>query len=237
LKNRYRQWIAEIFASLTGGTNWEVQFDREAMEELISLAPPGIDEIAALSAVSNFLEQRTYTSVILDTAPTGHLLRFLELPNIALEWVRTFLRLLLKYREMVTSSTVAEELIALSKNIKRVIAILTDPVNCEFIAVAIPERMSLAETARLVEGVEKLHVSFTSVIINNLIPEDAASSCEFCSARRAFERRHVDAFRRKFGSAASIVVAPQHTSEIRGSHRLREFIDSWTGAAAMKGHA
>ena len=51
------------FAALTGG-NWQVQFDREAMQELISLAPPGIDEIAALSAVSDFLQQGTYTSVI-----------------------------------------------------------------------------------------------------------------------------------------------------------------------------
>jgi arsenite-transporting ATPase len=120
-----------------------VQFDREAMQELISLAPPGIDEIAALSAISDFLTDGTYTSVVLDTAPTGHLLRFLELPGIALEWVRTFLRLLLKYRELVTSSAVAEELIALSRNIKRVIAILTNPSDCEFMAVAIPERMSV----------------------------------------------------------------------------------------------
>ncbi len=237
LKNRYRQWIEEIFTSITGGTNWNVQFDREAMQELISLAPPGIDEIAALSSVSDFLEKRTYTSIILDTAPTGHLLRFLQLPTIALEWVRTFLRLLLKYREMFTSSSVAEELIALSKSIKRVIAILTDPALCDFVAVAIPERMSLAETARLVEGIEALHVNFGVVVINNIIPDDAAGSCAFCSNRRASERRYIDAFRRKFASAAQIVMAPQHVAEIRGVRRLREFTASWTVRAAKKGTA
>jgi arsenite-transporting ATPase len=84
LKTRYRKWVDEIFISLTGGTNWQIQFDREAMQDLISLAPPGIDEIAALSAVSDFLETGVYTSVVLDSAPTGHLLRFLELPGVAL---------------------------------------------------------------------------------------------------------------------------------------------------------
>src|SRR5439155_27375324 len=140
---------------------------------------------------------------ILDTAPTGHLLRFLQLPDIALQWVRTFLRLLLKYREMAASPGVAEELIALSKNIKRVIAILTNPTDCEFMAVAIPERMSLAETARLVEGIEKLHVSFGQVVINNAIPESAAAHCEFCHGRRASQRKHIDAFRRKFAADAT----------------------------------
>src|SRR5205823_1420586 len=147
-----------------------------------------------------------------------------------------FLRLLLKYREIVTSSTVAEELIALSKSIKRVIAILTDPMQCEFIAVAIPERMSLLETARLVEAIERLQVKFGSLLINNIVPEDAARSCAFCSSRRSFEWRCIDGFRRKFASAASVFVAPQQASEIHGAHRLRDFIESWTADAAKKGH-
>src|SRR5205085_10362521 len=135
LKSRYRAWTDELFASLAGGSHWEIQFDREAMRELVSLAPPGIDEIAALSAISDLVDENSYTTIVLDTAPTGHLLRFLGLPEVALSWVRTFLRLLLKYQNVVRSSSVAEELIALSKSIKRVIALLTDEDACEFIGV------------------------------------------------------------------------------------------------------
>jgi len=237
LKLRYRKWVDEIFASITGGSNWQIQFDREAMQELISLAPPGIDEIAALSAISDFLEQGAYTSVVLDTAPTGHLLRFLELPNIALQWVRTFLRLLLKYREFVTSTEVAEELIKLSKDIKRVIAILTNPADCEFIAVAIPERMSLNETARLIEGIERLHVSFRYAIVNNVIPEAAAESCDFCSRRRASQRRQIDAFRKSVGARAGLIIAPQHPHDIHGAEQLKEYLISWSATRAAKGHA
>ncbi|HEV2762782.1 MAG TPA: TRC40/GET3/ArsA family transport-energizing ATPase, partial [Pyrinomonadaceae bacterium] len=87
LKERYRSWTDALFESLTGGSRWEVKFDREAMRELVALAPPGIDEIAALSGISDLLEEGRYASIVLDTAPTGHLLRFLELPDIALSWV------------------------------------------------------------------------------------------------------------------------------------------------------
>ena len=232
LKKRYHKWIEEIFTSLTGGSNWEVQFDREAMQQLIALAPPGIDEISALSSVSDFLENGTYTSVILDTAPTGHLLRFLELPGIALEWVRTFLRLLLKYREFVSSSAVAEELIKLSKDIKRVIGILTNASECEFMAVAMAEKMSLEETGRLVDGVTKLGIRFEQVVINNIIPGKAAEACTFCAERAESQRRHIDAFSKEFQPAARIIVAPQHTSDIRGPVRLRRFLKSWTALPA-----
>ena len=233
LKERYRKWIEEIFASLTGG-HWQVQFDREAMQELISLAPPGIDEISALSAVSDFLQQGTYTSVILDTAPTGHLLRFLELPTVALEWVRTFIRLLLKYREFVSSAEVAQELIKLSKDIKRVIATLTDPTQCEFIAVTIPERMSLLETERLIEGIERLHVNFDRVLVNNVIPQAAAEGCGFCATRRSAQQHDLDEFRGRLRSAATILSAPQHRQEVRGSRRLAAHFETWTVLPAVK---
>ncbi|MDQ3821271.1 MAG: ArsA family ATPase, partial [Acidobacteriota bacterium] len=82
LKRRYRDWTDELFASLGGGSRWEIQFDREALRELIELTPPGIDEIAALSAISDLVDESRYTMIVLDTAPTGHLLRFLELPGV-----------------------------------------------------------------------------------------------------------------------------------------------------------
>src|SRR5262249_17514602 len=45
LKQRYRSWTDELFASLSGGSRMEIKFDGEAMRELVDLTPPGIDEI------------------------------------------------------------------------------------------------------------------------------------------------------------------------------------------------
>jgi arsenite-transporting ATPase len=227
LKTRYRAWTDELFAQLTGSSRWEIQFDREAMRELVALAPPGIDEIAALSAISDLLDESGYTTIVLDTAPTGHLVRFLELPEIVLSWVRAFLKLLLKYREVVRASGVAEELIALSKSIKRVSALLTDAEQCEFIGVAIPERMSLEETVRLAESLERLGIPMRRLLINGVVPEEAASGCDFCAARRQAQRSVLREFRRKLGRGVELFVAPQQPVEIRGAMRLKEHFKAW----------
>jgi arsenite-transporting ATPase len=165
LKDRYRTWTDELFASLSGGSRMEIKFDREAMRELVELTPPGIDEIAALGTISDLLDSERYHTIVLDTAPTGHLIRFLELPQVALSWIRTFMKLLLKYKDVMRADQVAEELVALSKSIKKVLALLTDAERCEFVGVAIPERMSLEETMDLAKSLERLDVPLRKLLI------------------------------------------------------------------------
>jgi arsenite-transporting ATPase len=230
LKERYRRWTDELFESLTGGSRFEVQFDREAMRELVALAPPGIDEIAALSAVSDLLDEGAYTTIVLDTAPTGHLLRFLELPDVALAWIRTFIKLLLKYKNVVRWGGVAEELVALSKSIKRVAALLTDATESEFVGVAIPERMSLAETVRLFESLERLQVPMSRLVINNVVPEEATAGCDFCAARRRAQMPVVEEFRRALKNVR-LLLAPQRPGEVRGPEALREHFAAWRALA------
>jgi arsenite-transporting ATPase len=227
LKERYRRWTDELFESLAGGSRFEVKFDREAMRELVSLAPPGMDEIAALSAVSDLIDAGEYSTIVLDTAPTGHLLRFLELPGVALAWVRTFIKLLLKYRNVVRWDGVAEELVALSKSIKRVAALMSDAGACEFAGVAIPEHMSLEETLRLAEGLRRLKVPMRSLLVNNVVTAGAARACDFCAARRREQQKVVKDFRRAFGEGVEIYTAPQHPSEVRGRASLEAHFESW----------
>jgi arsenite-transporting ATPase len=234
LKNRYRAWTDELFAQLTGSSGWEIQFDREAMRELVSLAPPGVDEIAALSAISDLIGENGYTTIVLDTAPTGHLIRFLELPGVALSWVRMFIKLLLKYKNVVRSSGVAEELIALSKNIKRVAALLTDPHECEFVGVAIPERMSLEETIALDAQLERLKVPMRRLLINMIVPEEAAVACAFCATRRQGQENIIEAFQQRFKGAGYLFLAPQASHEVRGPKRLREHFAHWRQLSAVR---
>jgi arsenite/tail-anchored protein-transporting ATPase len=226
LKERYRRWTDELFESLTGGSRWEVQFDREAMRELIALAPPGIDEIAALSTVSDLIDEGRYTTIVLDTAPTGHLLRFLELPEVALAWVRTFIKLLLKYKNVVRWGGVAEELVALSKSIKRVAALLADAEHCEFVGVAIPERMSLEETARLTARLEHLRVPLRRLVVNNVLTEEAARACDFCAARRRSQTPVVGEFGKRL-PGVELFLAPERAGEVRGRESLLEHFRGW----------
>jgi arsenite-transporting ATPase len=227
LKQRYRSWTDELFGSLASGSSLEIKFDREAMRELVELTPPGIDEIAALGAISDLLDENQYRSIVLDTAPTGHLIRFLELPQIALSWVRTFIKLLLKYQHIVHASQVAEELIELSKRIKRVLALLTDSTLCEFVGVAIPERMSLEETIDLRDALQRLSVPMRKLLVNGIVPTEGAATCHFCNSRRGGQDLVVKSFRKQFGGSVELFVAPQQNQDIRGVDLLLKHIQAW----------
>ncbi|HYV83494.1 MAG TPA: ArsA family ATPase [Pyrinomonadaceae bacterium] len=237
LKERYRTWTDELFASLSGGSRMEIKFDREAMRELVELTPPGIDEIAALGTISDLLDLEQYQTLVLDTAPTGHLIRFLELPQVALSWIRTFIKLLLKYKDVMRANQVAEELVAMSKSIKKVIALLTDPERCEFVGVAIPERMSLEETVDLAKSLEKLNVPMSKLLINGVVP---VNDCKFCRTRRKMQEHVMEEFQAKFRRrAVELFVAPQQPHEITGPKDLVGHFQAWkkysrNGAAAQR---
>jgi arsenite-transporting ATPase len=235
LKQRYRSWTDDLFASLSGGSRMEIKFDREAMRELVELTPPGIDEIAALGTISDLLDEERYQTMILDTAPTGHLIRFLELPQVALSWIRTFIKLLLKYKDVMRANEVAEELVGLSKSIKKVIALFTDPERCEFVGVAIPERMSLEETRDLAKSLETLKVPMRKLLINGVVPEN---ECKFCRSRRKLQQEVIDEFRKRF-RGVEIFLAPQQPHEVRGANSLRQHFKAWedfsrSGAKAQR---
>ena len=224
LKQRYRSWTDELFASLTGNSKMEIKFDREAMRELVELTPPGIDEIAALGTISDLLDSERYNTIVLDTAPTGHLIRFLELPQVALSWIRTFMKLLLKYQNVLRANQVAEELVALSKSIKKVLALMTDAERCEFVGVAIPERMSLEESIDLAKSLEKLNVPMRKLLINGVTP--VQTNCKFCKSRRKMQDEVIAKFKTRFRSV-EMFVAPQQAHEIRGADSLLKHFEAW----------
>jgi arsenite-transporting ATPase len=225
LKQRYRSWTDELFASLSGGSRMEIKFDREAMRELVELTPPGIDEIAAMGTISDLLDSERYHTIILDTAPTGHLIRFLELPQVALSWIRTFMKLLLKYQHVLRANQVAEELVALSKSIKKVLALLTNAERCEFVGVAIPERMSLEETVDLAKSLEKLEVPLNKLLINGIAP---VVGCSFCKSRRKMQNEVIDEFGSRLRRRTiELFVAPQQPHEIRGAEDLLRHFEAW----------
>src|SRR5512138_238319 len=55
--------------------------DRDDIDGLIDATLPGIDETMALLALADLADRSDWQRVILDTAPTGHTLRLLALPE------------------------------------------------------------------------------------------------------------------------------------------------------------
>lgn len=188
LKRAYVEEINEVFNSFLSGA-FNIEFDRQVMEELISLTPPGLDELMALMKIMDFIDAGQFDRYVLDLAPTGHALRFLETPTVVRQWFITFFRLLLKYQGIASLSKVAELLRQRSKQLRKVQQLLFDPEQCQFITVTIPEAMAVLETKRLVNRLAGLKIPCNLVVTNMLVP---ARDCPFCSTVRAGQQSYLE---------------------------------------------
>lgn len=227
LKRDYADEMEGVFTALTGETMIDLTFDREVMERVLDLAPPGLDEVLALTRIIALLDRGQYDVFILDTAPTGHLLRFLETPELIEEWLKTFFGLFLKYREVFRLPRVSKELVELSKRVKRFRRMLADPALAALVAVAIPTVMAYEETRDLVAACERMGVAIPILFVNLVTPP---SSCPTCSA---LSREEASLLRRYEGGVANqhcAVVFQQ--GDLRDLERLRVL-----GRALYRGHA
>ena len=223
----YRRNIEDVFKKFVSG-GADVKFDREVIREMISLSPPGLDELMALIEVMDLWED--YDLFILDTAPTGHLLRFLEMPELARDYIKVMLRILIKYKAVMRLSETAEKLLKLSKNIRRVQQTLTDPARAEFVAVTIPTRMALAETRRLLERIGKLGIPCRHLAINMVIPP---TKCDFCEARGAEEQQQLKEAAALVPEGTVVTEVPLFPHPISGLEDLRTLADAVYGPTAV----
>jgi len=170
----FEAWRGRHHDELGGALGAFAGESREAVEKLLDITPPGLDELVALSSILDaVLESQpgqpgstTGGLVVVDTAPTGHALRLLEAPELVLEWDRALLSILLKYREAVSLGRLASELVELSKSLKRLLALLRDPARARFVAVSRDAELPRRETLRLLEELRRLTISVPAVIIN-----------------------------------------------------------------------
>ncbi len=58
IRARYTQAIDQVFDRLGGGGNFDAAHDRSVMQSLIDLAPPGLDELAAVLEITDAITRR-----------------------------------------------------------------------------------------------------------------------------------------------------------------------------------
>ena len=183
LRDEYQDRIDSMFDAIVR-RGVDADRDRRIMRDLLALAPPGIDELFALSLLGDVLFERRFSRVIVDPAPTGHLLRLLEMPAIALDWTHRLMRLMLKYREAVGLGTAAEELLAFAKRTRSLDALLHDSSRSGVMIAALDEPVVRAETTRLAAAIVALGVDVIGVVWNRVT--NAVSPLPESSARRQF---------------------------------------------------
>jgi len=205
-----------------------------AASGLIDLAPPGIDELFGLVSI---LEPGPlpYDLIVIDTAPTGHALRLLEMPEIAREWVGVLLRVLLKYRDLVRPGRLATELVDISKSIRAVQALMRDPRRAHFLVVSRAAVLPRLETERLLDRLRRLHLDVPLLIVNALTV--APGRCVHCRATAAAERRELPRLkrvcRRRFPECA-IIQTPLIAPPPRGVAALERWARDWVATNDRK---
>lgn len=209
----------------------------EDIQDMASMSPPGIDEAFALMKVLEFIEtEHDYDLVIFDTAPTGHTLRFLSLPETLSGWIGKLLKMRLKLgnlmglmKSLFTSAeknkdNSLEVLERLKESILKARDDLTNPMINSFVVVMIPEEMAISETGRLLNELYKYNIPVSNVVVNNLyLDED--DLCDFCISRRKMQHRNLvkikEVFEKGFGK--NLIEIPLFREEIREYNKLKEF--------------
>ena len=228
-RRRYLDAVGEVFDALRGDSSFDPTFDRTVVEDLIDLAPPGLDELFGLLEVVDALD-RSYDTVVVDTAPTGHALRLLEMPESALEWVHAFMEILLKYRKVIGLGDLGADLVALARDLRRLQALLRDPDRARALVVTRAAALPRLETARLVRALHRLGVSVGGVIVNALTSTTGRAGeplCSRCRQAARAEQASVKALRDDPKTPTIIVRTPAQVPPPRGVSSLSRWQRSW----------
>ena len=144
----------------------------------MALAPPGIDELYALSSIGEALDEERYANIIIDPAPTGHLLRLLEMPALALDWTRRLMRLILKYRDIAGLGDAPQELVNFSRRTRTLDNLLHDATRAGVVLVSLVEPVVLTESARLAKALREVGVAVLGTLLNRVV-ESEPGAAEF----------------------------------------------------------
>lgn len=157
---------------------------QDIMKDLVG-SVPGIDEAMAFAELMKMVQEMNYSTVVFDTAPTGHTLRLLSFPKTMDSAIGKLLDLKNKFEGLLTQmtafmgpqgaealKTAIEKLEQLKGLIDQVHTQIKDPEKTTFVCVCIPEFLSIYETERLVQELSKNEIDTHNVVVNQVLFPD-----------------------------------------------------------------
>ena len=192
---------------------------------------PGIDEIASFDRFLKYMNSSEYDIIVFDTAPTGHTLRLLSLPDVLDSWIGKIIKIRMRLSGLTSmvkrlvgsdsdeKDTTLEKLEEMKKRIKFAKEVLSNPHKTGYNIVMIPEAMSIYESQRSVCFLNDVSIPVSNVIVNQIIPENP--KCEFCSGKRKLQLARISEIREKFPSN-KILKLHLFREEVRGKDMLEK---------------
>jgi len=186
---------------------------------------PGLDEALAFDELLRHVEDPTWDVIVFDTAPTGHTLRFLSLPELIESWSDKIIRMMRVsggLRSMLfgrkESDAMKEELERFRRRVLHVRRVLSNESITSFTLVTIPERMGINETLRAHASLTEYKLPVPNCLVNRLTPE---FDHPFLAHRRAAELERVEELRTEMPEV-NIATMELLDDEVVGIEALRE---------------
>ncbi|MEQ9298771.1 MAG: ArsA family ATPase [Cyclobacteriaceae bacterium] len=218
-KDKHEQEIRLLFDTST-------YMDEEDIDQVMSLMIPGIDEVMALKSIFDIMSEERYEKIIVDTAPTGHALRLLFMPDILNHWVKVMAGMRWKYKTIqktfkgkYTPDDADDMLLDLKRMVSRMKNTLVDHQGCEFVLVTQPGTMIINETKRLYEKLQSNGVGVHALVVNCLAPD---SSDSFYSQLHVNQQALLKGIQDDF-EGLEMIKMPLFPFEITGLDGLNEF--------------
>ena len=218
------------------------------LNELLGLAPdenaknvikdlknsfPGVDESLNLRYIASLVKDTNFDVVIFDTAPTGHTLRLLEMPTVLGKSLEKMSQIKAQFGTVLQGvatlfnkqfDTMFDKLFKsmdeLRSSLETIGAMFKDPSKTTFVAVCIPEFLSVYETERLIQALFKEEIDIRNVVINQVLFQ--TNECRMCKARMKMQGKYIAQIKEMFEDF-HITMVPLQKEEIRGVENLKAF--------------
>ena len=219
------------------------------MESLLGGTMPGADEAAAMQKLIEHMDDPRFDRVVVDTAPTGHTLRLLQLPEMLDTMVGRMVKLRQRFSGVMDGvkgmfgggagddEPSTDDLDEMKERIERLRAILRDPNQTDFRVVMVPEEMSVVESERLVERLTEFEVPVNTLVVNRVMEDPAEvadlegvddswlatpnlDDCEFCQRRWQVQQDALGRATELFRNR-DVKRVPLLAEDVRGEEALR----------------
>ena len=191
---------------------------------------PGIEEEYMLNYIMELVESERYERVVWDTAPAGHTLRLLHLPQLFLKHLeaaaRFYVNLYGAFEKIASTVRLKKSKRTLLQIIEgwqdlsqKVLDFICDGKRTAFVIVTIAEALGVRLTERVLKDFDAFHLVVEYLIINHLIQE---ADCAFHRQRRAMQRKYVNLLREAYGRRMALVEVPLFAHEVRGIRRITQ---------------
>ena len=175
------------------------------------------------------MKGKTYDVVVWDTAPAGHTLRLLKLPELFLahmEAATKFYMNIYGYLEKIKDAvklkeskrTLLEIIAGWESLSERIVAFIRNPEAVKYLIVTIPEALGVKLTERVLGELEENQLKVENIIVNNVVKDE---DCEFHRRRKTMQNHYIDLLKSAYHDKNILLLycAPY---EIKGMERIVE---------------